>query len=186
MMPPVGRIHRLIATAALATGCAHLVSAPTPMRAKYDRVDPAKRARCLLIMLPGIGDDDTDFADRGFLTDLRERNLSVDTISANATLGYYARRTVGERLEAEVLVPNRGGYEQVWVLGLSMGGLGSIVLAERLCAHANRVRERRRALRARHRTVPRTRSRGGVRISSHARRRSSRSTPDDRHDLTNG
>jgi len=31
-----------------------------------------------------------------------------------------------------------------------------------------------------------TRSRGGVRISSHARRRSSGSTPDDRHDLTNG
>lgn len=128
---PVGRIHRLIATAALATGCTHLVTAPTPMRAKYDRVDPAKRARCLLLMLPGIGDDDTDFADRGFLADLRERNLSVDTIRANATLGYYARRTVGDRLEADLLGPNRAGYEQVWVLGLSMGGLGSIVLAER-------------------------------------------------------
>lgn len=127
----MGRIHQLLALAALATGCAKYTTAPTPMRSKSDRLDPNKQARCLLLMLPGIGDDDTDFKDRGFIADLRARNLSVDTISANALLGYYARRTIGERLAADILGPNRAGYDQVWVVGLSMGGMGSIVLAER-------------------------------------------------------
>ena len=101
------------------------------MHSRTDRLDPRKRARCLLVLLPGIGDDDSDFADHGFIADLRERNLSIDTISANATLGYYARRTFTDRLDADILGPNTAGYEQVWVAGISMGGLGSILLAQR-------------------------------------------------------
>jgi len=101
------------------------------MRAKIDRLDPTQRARCLLILLPGIGDNDSDFADHGFIADLRRKNLSIDTISPNATIGYYARRTFTDRLDADILNPNKAGYEQIWVAGISMGGLGSILLAQR-------------------------------------------------------
>jgi pimeloyl-ACP methyl ester carboxylesterase len=127
----VGRIHWLVASAAFAAGCASLLPAPTPMRSRADRLDPKKPARCLLLLLPGVGDDDTDFANHGFIADLRKRNLSIDTISANATAGYYARRTAIDRLDADVLGPNKAGYEQVWVAGISMGGLGSVLLARR-------------------------------------------------------
>jgi pimeloyl-ACP methyl ester carboxylesterase len=101
------------------------------MHSRTDRLDPTKPARCLLLLLPGIGDDDTDFADHGFIAELRKRNLSIDTISANATIGYYAKRTVIDRIDADILRPNRAGYDQVWVAGISMGGLGSILLAQR-------------------------------------------------------
>jgi pimeloyl-ACP methyl ester carboxylesterase len=96
------------------------------------RADPAKRARCLLVMLPGRGDSDEVFAEHGFIEDLRARKLSVDTVSANATLGYYAKQTIGDRLDADVIEPARlEGYEQIWFAGVSMGGLGSIIMARR-------------------------------------------------------
>lgn len=101
------------------------------MHSRTDRLDPSKPARCLMLLLPGVGDDDSDFADHGFIADVRRRNLSIDMISANATAGYYARRTAVDRIETDVLGPNKAGYEQVWVAGISMGGLGSLLLAQR-------------------------------------------------------
>jgi len=96
------------------------------------RADPNKRARCLLVLLPGRGDSDAVFAQHGFIDELRARNLSVDTISANATLGYYAKETIIVRLDADVFEPARkAGYEQIWFAGISMGGLGAVSMARR-------------------------------------------------------
>ncbi len=79
-----------------------------------------------------MGDSDADFRDHGFIDAIRARKLSVDTISANLTLGYYARRTLFERIETDILVPARAaGYSQIWFGGVSMGGLGSALVAER-------------------------------------------------------
>ena len=115
---------------AIYTGCASWLPAPTPMRTLSDRVDPAKPARCLLILLPGRGDSDSDFARHGFIEEIRRRKLSVDTVSANATIGYYAQRTVLPRLETDVLAPARAaGYQKIWVAGISMGGMGALQLA---------------------------------------------------------
>jgi pimeloyl-ACP methyl ester carboxylesterase len=101
------------------------------------RAHADRPARCLLILLPGLGDSAGDFADHGFIAALRKRNLSVDSISANATLGYYARETLIERLETDVLAPARKvGYEQIWVAGISLGGMGSVLLAE---SHASEL-----------------------------------------------
>lgn len=95
------------------------------------RAYPDKPARCLLILLPGLGDSDRDFADHGFIAALRQRKLSVDAITVNATLGYYARKTFLARLEADVLVAARNvGYQEIWIGGISMGGMGSLVAAE--------------------------------------------------------
>ena len=112
-------------------GCASVLSAPTPMHTVSSQASPTLQARCLLVLLPGFSDSDTDFDEHGFIADIHARHLSVDTISANATIGYYAKRTILGRIEADVLAPMREKhYEQTWFMGISMGGLGTILVAE--------------------------------------------------------
>ncbi len=85
-----------------------------------------------MVLLPGRGDSAEDFVREGFFADLRQRPLSVDLVAADATLGYYAKNTLVERLSTDVLEPLLAqGYEQVWAIGNSMGGLGALVYALR-------------------------------------------------------
>jgi pimeloyl-ACP methyl ester carboxylesterase len=124
-------LRHAISLAALATGCASWLPAPSPMHTLNTRAYPDKPARCLLVLLPGMGDSDHDFADHGFIDALRQRKLSVDTISANATIGYYAKKTVLVRLEDDIFANARkAGYQEIWVGGISMGGMGTLLVAQ--------------------------------------------------------
>jgi pimeloyl-ACP methyl ester carboxylesterase len=127
----------LAGLAGFASGCIGLLPAPTPMRMLPSHVEPDKQARCLLVFLPGLGDSDEDFVDHGFVDAVRARRLSVDVLSVNATIGYYAKRTLVPRIETDVLAPARAsGYAQIWLAGISMGGLGSALVAKQ---HGNEL-----------------------------------------------
>ncbi len=109
------------------SGCLALLPAPTPMSAVDDLL-PGGGAKCLVVFLPGAGDSADDFTRYGFVEALRQRGLSVDIVAANATLGYYARGLTVERLHADVIAPARArGYQQTWLIGMSMGGMGTLL-----------------------------------------------------------
>jgi pimeloyl-ACP methyl ester carboxylesterase len=101
------------------------------MRTVQQLADDHHKARCAMVFLPGFGDDEHAFLDHGFGDALRARNLRVDTIFAGATYGYYAKKTILTRLQEDVVKPVVAkGYEQIWVVGVSMGGLGALLLAK--------------------------------------------------------
>jgi pimeloyl-ACP methyl ester carboxylesterase len=80
-----------------------------------------------VVFLPGMGDDAEDFERLGFVAEVKKRDLSVDMVAAHATLGYYARATFPERLATDVVDPALArGYEQLWLIGMSLGGLGTL------------------------------------------------------------
>jgi len=112
-------------------GCASWLPAPTPMRAvDYQRATSAEPARCLLVLLPGMGDDAEDFVEQGFVAEVQRRQLSIDMVAAQATLGYYAKGIFAERLYQDVLRPRlRNAYREVWLVGVSMGGMGALLYA---------------------------------------------------------
>lgn len=126
-------MRRAILAAAVAAfgGCASLLPAPVPMHSVKSRVSPDVQARCLMVLMPGFGDSDTDFDRHGFIAELRARKLSVDTVSANSKVGYYARGMLAERMDTDIMAPNTRGYEQVWMVGVSMGGMGSLLTTQR-------------------------------------------------------
>lgn len=111
--------------AVVLTGCLRLTSAPLPMKSL---ADPAPLpAKCLIVFLPGVADRDHTFRDEGFVEALRKRNLSVDVVAADATVGYYMRGIEAHAIDRYVVSPaiaNR--YEQVWMVGVSMGGFGTL------------------------------------------------------------
>jgi pimeloyl-ACP methyl ester carboxylesterase len=110
------------------SGCVSLRT-PVPMTARTAALgsDPA---RCLIVLLPGLGDEGRTFFDEGFVARLRAAGLSADLIAADATLGYYRKGSFIARLDADLLGPARQrGYARTWLVGASMGGFGSLFYA---------------------------------------------------------
>ena len=121
----------LLALALLAASCHTARPASIPLAT---RAWPAAevRAQDLLILLPGRGDQPTDFERRGLIdfinAERRQGRLSVDVLAVDAHWGYYANRSLPERLGADVIAPAlRAGYERIHLFGISLGGFGALV-----------------------------------------------------------
>jgi pimeloyl-ACP methyl ester carboxylesterase len=85
----------------------------------------------LIVFLPGRGDQAEDFERRGFLGAARAAGLAADVIAVDAHLAYYQKRVIVDRLWEDVVVPARArGYQRLWFVGISLGGLGSLLLAQ--------------------------------------------------------
>ncbi len=107
------------------SGCLYL-RAPVPMTYRPDPY-PNGKAKCLVVFLPGAGDDGRAFFEEGFVQAVRAKGLSADIVAADATIRYYLKGTAAERLDLDVMRPNLAkGYERVWMIGMSMGGFGSL------------------------------------------------------------
>jgi pimeloyl-ACP methyl ester carboxylesterase len=122
------------------SGCAWMYAAPVPLRTELYPASAGAQARTLLVLLPGRGDDMTDFASHGFIDDLRAAGASVDVVAVDARIGYYMKETIVDRLWTDVLEPARKkGYRQIWIAGISMGGLGTLAVASTIPGAADRL-----------------------------------------------
>jgi pimeloyl-ACP methyl ester carboxylesterase len=109
-----------------ATGCSFFAKAP--MDVLTYQADETLPHRNLIVFLRGIGGSHRSFESEGLVADIRERGLPFDMVAPNAHLGYYSGRTLIERLREDVILPARAqGYEQIWLVGFSMGGLGALL-----------------------------------------------------------
>lgn len=122
-------MRSLPSLASLLLAC-QLLPAPTPMAHTLARTPGPAPARCLMVLLPGAGDHIRSFSDERFVQAIRDTGASIDIVSAEATMGYYFRGALAERLDHDVLAPARDGHEQVWILGISMGGFGALHYAQ--------------------------------------------------------
>lgn len=114
----------------LCGGCAFWQPPVAPMRTSH-YVEPGRANRTLFVLLPGIGDKASDFVRQGFIAEVRERGLPVDIVTVDAHFGYYLPQTLVERLRSDVVAKaRRQGYERIWLVGISLGGLGSLLYAK--------------------------------------------------------
>ncbi len=126
---PVLVFGALLAASTL-SGCAALRSPAAPMPSvQY----PAPRgdADVLIVLLPGRRDVPEDFARRGFVEALHRARPHADLVAVDAHLGYYRTRTFEERLWQDVLAPAAERYQEIWLLGISLGGIGSLGISAR-------------------------------------------------------
>lgn len=101
------------------------------MRAVQSDHAPAGSARCLVVLLPGIGDSADSFESEGFVRTVRESGLAIDLVAADATLGYYMKNLMPAQMHHDAMAPAlaRRAYEQTWVMGVSFGGFGTFMTA---------------------------------------------------------
>jgi len=113
---------------ALVGGCAGKVEDPIPtMSHEFAEAEPVST---LVVMLPGAGDRVGTYEKHGLVEELRATGMAVDLLEVDAHPGYYyGDRTLLERMDEDVLGPNRDRYEQIWLVGISMGGVGALLTA---------------------------------------------------------
>lgn len=100
------------------------------MDALYDPAPQPGPGRILLVMLPGAKGRPQDLVQWGFVRALRERHPSIDVVAADAHLGYYLERNLSEHLTHDIIAPARArNYQRIWLMGISLGGMGSLLYA---------------------------------------------------------
>lgn len=126
----VRRFLCAIATACVGmNACASWLPAPDPMTA-IDTEKPGARAQCLVVFLPGGGDHANSFDKNGFVAEVQRRHYSIDIVAADAIMGHYTRGIFTERLARDVVSPRvRRGYRELWLIGPSLGGFGTLLYA---------------------------------------------------------
>lgn len=87
-------------------------------------------APCAVVFLPGSFSYPKAFARHGFDTVLRQRHPEIHMVAANAHMGYYRQRSILVRLAEDVVGPLRRDGYRVWLAGISLGGLGSLLYAK--------------------------------------------------------
>ncbi len=91
-----------------------------------------KGPRLLFVFLHGNGDRNSVFDKEGFVRAVRARGLPVDMISVDAHIGYYMNGTILMRLKEDVIDPSKArGYEHIWLIGNSLGSIGSLSYARK-------------------------------------------------------
>lgn len=124
-MKHVSKILALAAASLFAAGCVY--SLPTDDPIPSIRFDGAGSGhKTLVVMLPGMGDRADTFVRESF--ESAGQQYGFDTVMVDAHFGYYRERILIPRLHEDVILPAReAGYERIWLLGVSMGGFGSLL-----------------------------------------------------------
>ncbi len=108
------------------SGCALLATAPMDVLT-YEHPGDAAHER-LFVFLRGIGGSHHSFEQEGLVADVWARDLPFDMAAPNAHFGYYERRNLVLRLKEDVIDPARArGVRKIWLVGVSMGGLGALL-----------------------------------------------------------
>lgn len=110
-------------------GCSAQAADPVSPMPLKSYGDPGNSQR-IYVLLPGIRDRAKDFADEEFIQIAQPLIARGDAvIAADAHYGYYESRTVVTRLDEDLL--QRYPDADLQLVGISLGGFGALLLAER-------------------------------------------------------
>jgi pimeloyl-ACP methyl ester carboxylesterase len=120
-----------LAAAVLLAGCSLWRPTVVPLRTIVQPAACATRPDTLLVLLPGSYSLPEDFVREGFVKTVREQRIAADVLLVDAHVGYYDKRSIVTRLQADVIQPARAqGYKHIWLAGISIGAVGSMLYAD--------------------------------------------------------
>jgi pimeloyl-ACP methyl ester carboxylesterase len=95
----------------------------------YPSPNPAAE-RILLVMLPGAGSAAEDFAAHGMVAAAQAGAMAVDAVALRPDIDLYLDGTIAPALHEAVLTPYLAkGARRIWLLGISLGGMGALLYA---------------------------------------------------------
>lgn len=87
----------------------------------------------LIVLLPGRGDTVDAFDKAGFIDAMRASSMRADAVALDSHLGYFITGQLADRVRDDVLTPyGQKGYRRFTLVGISLGGYGSLWLANEL------------------------------------------------------
>jgi pimeloyl-ACP methyl ester carboxylesterase len=131
----LGASIAVLLASALGSGCA-LQSQNDPALHTLQLGD---RSDTLVVMLPGVKDRAEQFLIAGFVGG-EGAPESFDVVVVEPELSDYLSGSIVERLRTDVIAPARArGYDDIWLVGVSIGGYGSLLYAGAFPAHIRGV-----------------------------------------------
>ncbi len=120
----------LLVIISLASGCAFSRPAEMPIASEYYHYQPSNST--LIVLLHGRGGAASNFIKYGAVEQIVSCQPKANILGVDSHFGYYRERIIEERLHEDIIKPALdNGTRQVWLLGISMGGLGSLVYRQR-------------------------------------------------------
>jgi pimeloyl-ACP methyl ester carboxylesterase len=99
----------------------------TPLH--YPSPNPSAE-RILLVMLPGAGSAAEDFAVHGMVAAAQAGAMAVDAVALRPDVELYLEGNIAPALHEAVLAPHlANGATRIWLLGISLGGMGALLYA---------------------------------------------------------
>jgi pimeloyl-ACP methyl ester carboxylesterase len=121
------RYPAVIILVAFLSGCALFAKAPMDVLT-YECPNKEAAHPRLIVFLRGMGGSHYSFEEEGLVADVWARGLPFNMVAPNAHFGYYGDRNLIARLKEDVIDPARArGCEKIWLVGVSMGGLGALL-----------------------------------------------------------
>ena len=116
----------LLACLLALAGCAANGDVTRPVPTTF--VAAPQPAHRLVVMLPGRGDSLQSLTDNGIARIIQQSWPDADVLLTGLTMPFYQQGGVAKRLHDEVIEPaRRPAYRQVWLAGISLGGLGALM-----------------------------------------------------------
>ncbi|WP_431637684.1 alpha/beta hydrolase-fold protein [Dyella sp. KULCS107] len=81
----------------------------------------------LVVVLPGRGDNLDSLTRTGIAQIIQQKWPGADVMLTGLTMPYYRQGQATVRLHGEIMAPARERYRQVWLVGISLGGLGALL-----------------------------------------------------------
>lgn len=107
------------------TGCVYIKQPDEKL--KVHQLSPLNTKNHLIIILPGITDSLDTLRNNKLLKKIYICNPDVNIIYVNAHFGFYRTKTIVERLHKDIILPaHNKGISDIWLFGISLGGLGSL------------------------------------------------------------
>lgn len=115
----------LLGVVLLFSGCSHF--ADQPLKVLHYIGDTSSHEN-LFVFVRGLGGSHRSFAEEGMVDATWHRDIDFDMVAPNSHFAYYSERTLIKRLRQDVILPaKKKGYKNIWLVGPSMGGLGSLL-----------------------------------------------------------
>lgn len=123
------RLLTLALLLAGSTGCALAPPTRTPIPSEV--LQEAASSGCVAVLLPGRWDRMDAFRQAGFDARVQEAGVDLGLVAVDAHIGYYREESLARRLEEDVIEPGRArGARRIWLVGTSLGAVGSLVYLE--------------------------------------------------------
>ena len=132
-----------LAITLLCTGCSSVVApsrdpmpsltlhqpatGPNPTTENATAALEAESTPCAVVLLPGSFDRPKKFERKQFDDILARQYPQTLVVAADAHMGYYRTGQILDRLRHDVVSPLREKGYRVWLAGISLGGLGSLL-----------------------------------------------------------
>ena len=116
----------ILVVALLVSNCVFLFPASKPISSKYYNYDDSNST--LVLLLPGFGDPPTSFIKHGTVEQIIVCQPDSNILGVDSHFAYFRESIIVERIHEDIIKPARdAGIQKIWLMGISMGGLGGLL-----------------------------------------------------------